>query len=61
MLKGFHISHVIRTSAQLNPVTTFTTIAATEADVDSMKYLEASGVARGVISVQEMHRRLSKI
>ena len=54
-------SRAIRTSALLNRVTTFTTIAAAEAAVDGMKYLEASGVARGVISVQEMHGRLSKI
>jgi carbamoyl-phosphate synthase large subunit len=51
-------SRAIRTSALLNRVTTFTTIAAAEAAVDGMKYLEASGVARGVISVQEMHSRL---
>ncbi len=51
-------SRAIRTSALLNRVTTFTTIAAAEAAVDGMKYLEASGVARGVISVQEMHARL---
>jgi carbamoyl-phosphate synthase large subunit len=52
-------SRAIRTSALLNRVTTFTTIAAVEAAVDGMKYLEASGVARGVISVQEMHGRLA--
>jgi hypothetical protein len=52
-------SCAIRTSALLNRVTTFTTIAAAEAAVDGMKYLEASGVARGVISVQEMHGRLA--
>jgi carbamoyl-phosphate synthase large subunit len=52
-------SRAIRTSALLARVTTFTTIAAAEAAVDGMKYLEPSGVARGVISVQEMHARLS--
>jgi hypothetical protein len=41
MLKGFHISRAIRTSALLNRVTaftTFTTIAAVTA-LDGMKYL----------------------
>jgi carbamoyl-phosphate synthase large subunit len=52
-------SRAIRTSALINRVTTFTTIAAAQAAVDGMKYLEASGVARGVISVQELHSRLS--
>jgi carbamoyl-phosphate synthase large subunit len=53
-------SRAIRTSALQSRVTTFTTIAAAEAALDGMKYLEASGVARGVISVQEMHARLQK-
>ena len=53
-------SRAIRTSALLARVTTFTTIAAAEAAVDGMKYLEPSGVARGVISIQEMHGRLAR-
>jgi carbamoyl-phosphate synthase large subunit len=47
-------SRAIRTSALLNRVTTFTTIAAAEAAVAGMKYLDNLGV----ISVQEMHSRL---
>jgi carbamoyl-phosphate synthase large subunit len=54
-------SRAIRTSALLARVTTFTTIAAAEAAVDGMKYLEPSGVARGVISVQEMHHRITPL
>ncbi|MDI9335097.1 MAG: carbamoyl-phosphate synthase large subunit [Cytophagales bacterium] len=47
-------SRAIRTSALLNRVTTFTTIAAAEAAVAGMKYLDKLGV----ISVQTMHARL---
>ncbi len=47
-------SRYIRTSALLGRVTTFTTIAAAEAAVEGMKYLDQLGV----ISVQEMHAQL---
>jgi carbamoyl-phosphate synthase large subunit len=47
-------SRHIRTSALLNRVTTFTTIAGAEAAVEGMKYLDSLGV----ISVQEMHAQL---
>ena len=47
-------SRYIRTSALLGRVTTFTTIAAAEAAVEGMKYLDDLGV----ISVQEMHAQL---
>jgi len=47
-------SRHIRTSALLGRVTTFTTIAAAEAAVEGMKYLDQLGV----ISVQEMHAQL---
>ncbi len=47
-------SRYIRTSALLGRVTTFTTIAAAEAAVEGMKYLDELGV----ISVQEMHSQL---
>jgi len=47
-------SRYIRTSALLSRVTTFTTIAAAEAAVEGMKYLDQLGV----ISVQEMHAQL---
>jgi carbamoyl-phosphate synthase large subunit len=49
-------SRAIRVSSLLARVTTFTTIAAAEAAVDGMKYLDNLGV----ISVQEMHGRLVK-
>jgi carbamoyl-phosphate synthase large subunit len=52
-------SRAIRVSSLLNRVTTFTTMAAAEAAVEGMKYLDASGTARGIISVQEMHARLA--
>ncbi|MEY2621363.1 MAG: Carbamoyl-phosphate synthase large chain [Pseudomonadota bacterium] len=48
-------SRHIRTSALLNRVTTFTTIAGAEAAVQGMKYLDALDV----ISVQEMHAQLA--
>ena len=48
-------SRYIRTSALLNRVTTFTTIAGAEAAVEGMKYMDNLGV----ISVQEMHAQLS--
>jgi carbamoyl-phosphate synthase large subunit len=47
-------SRHIRTSALLGRVTTFTTIAAAEAAVEGMKYLDQLSV----ISVQEMHAQL---
>jgi carbamoyl-phosphate synthase large subunit len=47
-------SRHIRTSALLNRVTTFTTIAGAEAAVEGMKYLDQLDV----ISVQEMHAQL---
>ncbi len=47
-------SRYIRTSALLGRVTTFTTIAAAEAAVEGMRYLDQLGV----ISVQEMHAQL---
>ena len=47
-------SRYIRTSALLNRVTTFTTIAGAEAAVEGMKYMDNLGV----ISVQEMHAQL---
>jgi carbamoyl-phosphate synthase large subunit len=47
-------SRNIRTSALLNRVTTFTTIAGAEAAVEGMKYMDQLGV----ISVQEMHAQL---
>jgi carbamoyl-phosphate synthase large subunit len=47
-------SRHIRTSALLNRVTTFTTIAGAEAAVEGMKYMDQLGV----ISVQEMHAQL---
>jgi carbamoyl-phosphate synthase large subunit len=49
-------SRAIRVSSLLGRVTTFTTIAAAEAAVAGMKYLDNLGV----ISVQEMHGRLVK-
>jgi carbamoyl-phosphate synthase large subunit len=49
-------SRAIRVSSLLGRVTTFTTIAAAEAAVAGMKYLDSLGV----ISVQEMHGRLVK-
>ncbi len=48
-------SRVIRTSALLARVTTFTTIAGAEAAVEGMKYIDNLDV----ISVQEMHAMLS--
>jgi carbamoyl-phosphate synthase large subunit len=48
-------SRHIRTSALLNRVTTFTTIAGAEAAVQGMKYLDSLDV----ISVQEMHAQLA--
>jgi carbamoyl-phosphate synthase large subunit len=48
-------SRHIRTSALLNRVTTFTTIAGAEAAVQGMKYLDTLDV----ISVQEMHAQLA--
>ncbi|MEY4363651.1 MAG: Carbamoyl-phosphate synthase large chain, partial [Pseudomonadota bacterium] len=48
-------SRHIRTSALLNRVTTFTTIAGAEAAVEGMKYMDSLGV----ISVQEMHAQLA--
>jgi carbamoyl-phosphate synthase large subunit len=48
-------SRHIRTSALLNRVTTFTTIAGAEAAVEGMKYMDELGV----ISVQEMHAQLT--
>ncbi len=48
-------SRHIRTSALLNRVTTFTTIAGAEAAVEGMKYMDQLGV----ISVQEMHAQLA--
>jgi carbamoyl-phosphate synthase large subunit len=47
-------SRYIRTSALLNRVTTFTTIAGAEAAVEGMKYMDRLDV----ISVQEMHAQL---
>ena len=47
-------SRHIRTSALLNRVTTYTTIAGAEAAVEGMKYLDTLAV----ISVQEMHAQL---
>jgi carbamoyl-phosphate synthase large subunit len=47
-------SRAIRVSSLLGRVTTFTTIAAAEAAVAGMKYLDNLGV----ISVQQMHARL---
>jgi carbamoyl-phosphate synthase large subunit len=47
-------SRVIRTSALLARVTTFTTIAGAEAAVEGMKYMDKLDV----ISVQEMHAML---
>ncbi len=49
-------SRHIRTSALLARVTTFTTIAAAEAAAEGMRYLDRLGV----ISVQEMHERISQ-
>jgi carbamoyl-phosphate synthase large subunit len=49
-------SRYIRTSALLNRVTTFTTIAGAEAAVEGMKYMDNLGV----ISVQDMHTQLSE-
>ena len=48
-------SRHIRTSALLNRVTTFTTIAGAEAAVEGMKYLDSLDV----ISVQDMHAQLA--
>jgi carbamoyl-phosphate synthase large subunit len=48
-------SRVIRTSALLARVTTFTTIAGAEAAVEGMKYMDKLDV----ISVQEMHAMLA--
>jgi len=48
-------SRYIRTSALLNRVTTFTTIAGAEAAVEGMKYMDTLDV----ISVQEMHAQLA--
>ena len=48
-------SRHIRTSALLNRVTTFTTIAGAEAAVQGMKYMDNLSV----ISVQEMHAQLA--
>jgi carbamoyl-phosphate synthase large subunit len=48
-------SRYIRTSALLNRVTTFTTIAGAEAAVEGMKYMDELDV----ISVQEMHAQLA--
>jgi carbamoyl-phosphate synthase large subunit len=48
-------SRHIRTSALLNRVTTFTTIAGAEAAVEGMKYMDQLGV----ISIQEMHALLA--
>jgi carbamoyl-phosphate synthase large subunit len=48
-------SRHIRTSALLNRVTTFTTIAGAEAAVEGMKYMDTLDV----ISVQEMHAQLT--
>jgi len=48
-------SRHIRTSALLNRVTTFTTIAGAEAAVEGMKYMDKLDV----ISVQEMHAQLT--
>jgi len=48
-------SRYIRTSALLNRVTTFTTIAGAEAAVEGMKYMDKLDV----ISVQEMHAQLT--
>jgi carbamoyl-phosphate synthase large subunit len=48
-------SRLIRTSALLARVTTYTTIAGAEAAVEGMKYLDSLGV----ISVQEMHAELT--
>jgi carbamoyl-phosphate synthase large subunit len=48
-------SRHIRTSALLNRVTTFTTIAGAEAAVEGMKYMDRLDV----ISVQEMHAQLT--
>ena len=48
-------SRHIRTSALLNRVTTFTTIAGAEAAVEGMKYMDRLDV----ISVQEMHAQLA--
>jgi carbamoyl-phosphate synthase large subunit len=47
-------SRHIRTSALLNRVTTFTTIAGAEAAVEGMKFMDQLGV----ISIQEMHAQL---
>jgi carbamoyl-phosphate synthase large subunit len=47
-------SRYIRTSALLGRVTTFTTIAAAEAAVEGIQYLDQLGV----ISIQEMHAQL---
>jgi carbamoyl-phosphate synthase large subunit len=49
-------SRVIRVSALLARVTTFTTIAGAEAAVEGMKHLDNLGV----ISLQEMHAMLAK-
>jgi carbamoyl-phosphate synthase large subunit len=48
-------SRNIRTSALLNRVTTFTTIAGAEAAVEGMKYMDQLDV----ISIQEMHAQLT--
>jgi carbamoyl-phosphate synthase large subunit len=48
-------SRHIRTSALLNRVTTFTTIAGAEAAVEGMKYIDVLDV----ISIQEMHAQLT--
>ncbi len=48
-------SRTIRTSALAARVTTFTTIAGTEAVVEGMRYIDTLGV----ISVQEMHAALA--
>ncbi len=49
-------SRQIRTSALLNRLTTFTTIAGAEAAVEGMKFMDKLGV----ISVQEMHAQLAQ-
>jgi len=48
-------SRYIRTTALLNRVTTFTTIAGAEAAVEGMKYLDNLAV----YSVQELHAQLA--
>jgi carbamoyl-phosphate synthase large subunit len=49
-------SRQIRTTALLNRITTFTTIAGAEAAVQGMRYMDSLGV----ISVQEMHAQLQQ-